>query len=143
MSNAPLSTLAPGVTVPGASIGSVTTQGNVAWSKSGPTGMAQGEANWAKTSDCPPVQADHHHHHHGHGGYGRGTNWAWIIFLFIIIAIVIWLILVFFKPKFVQKKTKHGQPTGEIDNGLAVLWAIIIAIIICIIVWIVKLAASC
>ncbi len=135
MSSSPLSSLAPGANA-------VQNQGSVTWSKSGSGGVSEGNATWSKSSYCP--QAEIHgkgyddHHHHGHGG----TNWAWIIIVFIIIVVIIWLLLFAFKPTFVQKKDKHGQPTGEVDNGLACLWAVIIAIVIVIIIWIIKLAAS-
>lgn len=132
----PLTSLAPGARPDMAQPGSVTSQGNVAWSKSSDGAKASGEASWYKSGDCPPHEK-HHHHHDGR----RGTNWAWVIIVFIIVVVIIWLLLFAFKPEFVQKKNKHGQPTGEVDNGLAILWAIIIAIIICIIVWVIKLAA--
>ena len=72
---------------------------------------------------------------------GGGANWAWIIIVFIIVVIIIWLILWALKPTFVQKTDNQGEPTGEVDNGKALLWAIVIAIIICIIIWVISAAA--
>ena len=126
-----ISSLAPGANA-------VSNQGSVTWSKSGSGGTAQGEATWAKTSDCPPAEI----HGKGYDGHHHGTNWAWIIIVFIIIVVIIWLLLFAFKPTFVQKKDKHGHPTGEVDNGLAGLWAVIIAIIIVIIILVIEVAAS-
>src|SRR5680860_23819 len=57
-------------------------------------------------------------------------NWWYLFWWFIIIAIVIWLILILTVPEFVQQVDEDGNPTGEVDQGKAILSAIIIAIII-------------
>ncbi len=82
--------------------------------------------------------------HHDKSGYGGGgaANPAWVVIWFIIIFIIVWLILVGSRPEFVQRKDDTGCPTGEVDQGLAVLWAVIIAIIICIIIGIIVWAFS-
>lgn len=68
---------------------------------------------------------------------GGGGSPAWAVVWFIIIAIIVWLIIVGSCPEFVQRKDDCGKPTGEVDQGLAVLWAVIISIILCIIIWII------
>ena len=93
--------------------------------------------------DAPTTHADK-----GKGGYGGGGgNPAWAVVWFIIIAIIIWLILAGSRPEFVQRKDDTGCPTGEVDQGLAVLWAVIIAIVICIIlgiiVWLFNAGRRC
>ena len=83
---------------------------------------------------CPPAQ---HHQHKGYGGY-----FAWAILWFIILAVIVWLILLAAKPTWVQNTDSQGRPTGDVNNGKAVLWAVIIAFIICIIIWLLKALVS-
>lgn len=73
--------------------------------------------------------------HHDKGGYYYGGSLTWLLW-FIVIVIVIWLILFAIKPTWVQKCDEHGNPTGEVDAGKALLWAIVITIIICVLIWI-------
>ena len=93
-------------------------------------------AQTAKT-DCEKKEVSHEEHGYGYGGY-----FAWAILWFIILAVIIWLILVASKPTWVQRTDQNGKPTGEVDNGKAVLWAIVIAFIICIIIWILRALAG-
>ena len=81
--------------------------------------------------DCDTKEKGHEGQGYGYGGY-----FAWAILWFIILAVIIWLLLVASRPTWVQRIDANGRPTGEVDNGKAVLWAIVIAFIICIIIWI-------
>lgn len=101
------------------------------------------QADCGPKPECDPCHdsyarpADRGQQQGGYGGY-----FAWAILWFIILAVIIWLILAAAKPTWVQKTDDQGQPTGELDNGKAILWAIVIAFIICIIIWILRALAG-
>ena len=89
------------------------------------------------------VESRPHHYYAGkrqevhHHQEDNSSRWVWALIWFIIIVLIVYLILVSAKPTWVQKTDSHGNTTGEVDQGKAILWAIVIAIVICIIIWLV------
>jgi len=80
---------------------------------------------------------EHVEHHTGNAGYI-----GWAVLIFIILAVIIWFILAAWKPTWVQCQDAQGNPTGELDNGKAIIWALAIAFIILIIIAILRMLAG-
>jgi hypothetical protein len=53
---------------------------------------------------------------------------------FIVAVIVIWIILYAFNPEFVQRKDQAGNPSGEVDHAMLLIYSIVIALIFGIII---------
>lgn len=63
--------------------------------------------------------------------YGKGSVF---LFWFVAITLAVWLLLQFFKPEYVQRKDRNGNPTGEVDVGTVVIISLIVAVIVCLFV---------
>ncbi|MCL6572773.1 MAG: hypothetical protein K6T88_14000 [Bacillus sp. (in: Bacteria)] len=59
---------------------------------------------------------------------------AWLIGL----TLLFWLILWFWKPTWLQMKDANGQPTGQANAWLALLWGFIIALVITLIIFLLE-----
>lgn len=69
-------------------------------------------------------------------GYSYMSNGKWNMLLwFLVVAIVIYLLLLAFKPMFVQQTT-NGQPNGSVDQVRAILTSVIGAIVVVLVVYI-------
>ena len=52
-----------------------------------------------------------------------------LLFLVVIVFLITYLILTFYNPKWVQRKS-HGHATGENDQAVTMLWALGIALVV-------------
>lgn len=86
--------------------------------------------------ECMDMSHAHEHHHHRSG-------WWFFLFWFLVIGIIVWFLLFALNPDFVQETDHRDQPTGELDQGKALLWAVIIALIAIFLIWIFRWGYDC
>jgi len=62
-----------------------------------------------------------------HDHYTKGGVF---LFWFVVITLAVWMILLAWNPEFVQKKDRHDEATGVVDQFKALVTSLIVAAII-------------
>lgn len=83
-----------------------------------------------------------HNHTHGKKGYGDYVTGGAGLFWFVAMVLIIYLLLVFFKPDWVQR-SDDCEKNGEVDQAVAIGYAVGLAILICFVLALLAYAFYC
>jgi predicted MFS family arabinose efflux permease len=65
-------------------------------------------------------------HSHEHKYAKDGVFLFWMVAL----TVIVWVVLLAWNPDFVQKKDRHDEPTGEVDQFTALVTSLVVALVI-------------